>query len=174
MSIALLAVFILGVFVFLLTLFLVFDVWITYAKSAPFVRSGRRKIKIMFELAAVKPEEVVVDLGSGDGTLVIEAAGRGARAIGVEMNPLLVLISRWKARWQNVGDLVTIVRGDLQQYYLHGADVIFLYLMPKGMEQLQNKIVSEAKSGARIVSNAFPLPKRQPLKEIDGVYLYKI
>lgn len=174
MNIILLAVFILGAAALFLSVFLIFDVWITYSKFAPFARSGRRKVNIMFELAEVRPGEVVVDLGSGDGTLVIEAARRGARAIGVEINPLLVWISRWRARWRNAEDTVVIIRGDIKNYPLRGADVIFLYLMPKGMEQLQNKIVSEAKSGARIVSNSFPLPNLQPSKEAERTYLYKI
>lgn len=174
MNTALLAIFFLGAVVFLLTLFLIFDVWITFAKFAPFSRSNRRKIKIMFELAAVKPGEVVIDLGSGDGTLVFEAARRGARAIGIEINPLLVWISRWRAQRQNVRDKVTIVRGDVQNYPLHDADVIFLYLMPRGMSELRSKFVSEAKKGSRIVSNSFLIPDMMPLKEVGGVYLYRM
>mgnify|MGYP001611699680 CR=1 FL=1 len=155
--------------------FLVVEIWVIiwgHYKGAPFIRSPRKKIDAMFELAGVKAGETVVDLGSGDGTLVIEAAKRGAKAVGVEINPLLVWYSRRKIKKAGLQERAQIVKCDLRNYPLHDTDVIFLYLLSGTLEGLREKLSGELKSGARIISNSFPLSEQRVIMEKDGVFLY--
>lgn len=141
--------------------------------DAPFLRSNRKKINIMLELAQIKPGETVIDLGSGDGALLIEAARHGAKSIGVEINLFLAVYSRVKVRLKRLGHKINIVRGNLNSYPLDNADVIFIYLLPETLFKLQNKLSSECKLGARIVTNTFSIPGWTPEKEKNSVYLYK-
>lgn len=140
-------------------------------KGAPFVRSRKDKVRTMIELAGIKPAEFVIDLGSGDGTLVIEAAKRGAKAVGVEFNPFLVWYSRYQIR-RHKNLRAKIIREDLYNYPLHDADIIFVYLLPETLNRLKGKLEKEVKPGTRIVSNAFPIPGWIPAKEKDNVFLY--
>lgn len=140
--------------------------------DAPFVPSSRKKRHAMLELARIQTGETVIDAGSGDGSLLIASAERGARAIGIESNPLLVLYSRIRAL--PAGELrnITIIRGNLFLYPFHTADVLFLYLFPKTIEKLKEKLEKELKPGCRIVSNTFPIPGWTPEKEQGNVFLY--
>lgn len=163
--------------VFSALLFLVFLLSITiigHYLGAPFVRSDKKKIEIMLDLAEIKPGDVVVDLGSGDGSLIIEAAKQGAQAIGVEINPFLVWFSRTRAEFQHLGSTATLVRGNLKNYDLKGANVVFLYLWPSTIENLKEKLQHELAHGARIVSNGFPIAGWPIILEKENVYLYKI
>ena len=148
---------------------LVYGYWI----GVSFVRSNKKKIRVMLELADMKPGTVIIDLGSGDGTLLIEAAKKGARSYGAELNPFLVLVSRIKARFSGVSDTVSIARKDIFSVSLRDADIVFLYLSPQVIEKLKEKFASELKSGAKIVSNTFPISGWIPEKETDGIFLYQ-
>lgn len=157
--------------------FLIFEIYVViigHLKGAPFVRSSRKKIEMMVAAAKIKPGEIVIDLGSGDGTLLIESARHGAKAIGVDINPFLVWYSRIRVKWARFGGRVKIFREDFCNQSLKDADVVFLYLWPQTIEKLTTKLVSELKPGARVVSNAFPIPGWTPLESKNGVFLYRI
>lgn len=142
---------------------------VSHYRGAPFVRSRKDRIESMFELADIKAGEFVVDLGSGDGTLVVKAAKLGARAHGVEVDPFLVSYSRWKTRiYKNA----KIERENIYNYPLRNADVIFVYLLPETLDKIKGKLEREAKPGTRIISNAFPIPGWIPAKEKNNVFLY--
>ena len=143
-----------------------------FFSDAPFVPSSRRKRRAMLELANTQAGETVIDAGSGDGSLLIASARRGARAIGIESNPLLVLYSRIRASWSAERHSVTIIRGNLFSHPFHSADVLFLYLFPQTIEKLKEKLEKELKSSCRVVSNTFPISGWTPEKEHDGVFLY--
>ncbi|MEK7082137.1 MAG: 50S ribosomal protein L11 methyltransferase [Patescibacteria group bacterium] len=149
------------------------------AMGAPFVRSRKEKIARMIEFSEITAEDSVMDLGSGDGSLVIAASRAGAReAIGIETNPLLVWYSRWRLRQRRVspdapmGASGRIIRGNFYRMPLAGADVVFLYLVPRTMEKIREKMDRELKHGTRVVSNAFPIPGWIPARQEDGVFLY--
>ena len=148
---------------------------IGFAMGAPFVRSKKEKIAGMIALAGVSAEDTVVDLGSGDGSLVIAAARAGARAaVGVEMNPLLVWYSRlciWRA---GLGHRARIIRGSFYDSPLDTADVALMYLWPSTVEKLGEKMKRELKPGARIVSSAFPIPGWVPIESRQNIFLYRI
>lgn len=155
--------------------FLILEFYIVvvgHLKGAPFVRSGKKKIDTMIELASIQLGDRIMDLGSGDGSILIEAAKLGACGVGVEINPFLVWYSRWKIQRAGFSDKVKILRGDFWKKSLQNADVIFLYLWPDTLEKLQKKLTKESKSGVRIVSNGFPIKEWTPTMQKNGVFMY--
>lgn len=142
-------------------------------KGALFLPSNRKQIKTMIELARIQQGTRVVDLGSGDGAIILEAARCGAVAIGVEFNPFLVRYSRWRAKRGKISNRVTIIEGDIMDYPLGDADVVFLYMLPTFLASISEKLRLELPQGARIVSNTFPLPGWPLIEQKNGVFLYK-
>lgn len=142
-------------------------------KGAPYVPSKPDRIDAMLELAAVGRGETIVDLGSGDGSILIEAAARGARGIGVEINPLLVWWSRYRIRRKRMEDRIRVVQKNFYHYPLAEADVITLYLWPTTLEKLEEKLRRELRPDARVVSHAFPIPGWSPTAMKDHVFLYQ-
>lgn len=115
----------------------------------------------MLDMAAVKPGERVIDLGSGDGRLVITAAKRGAQALGVEYEPQLVEYARRIAAAEGVSHLARFVREDLFETDLSGADVITLFLLRDMNLKLRPKLLA-LRPGTRIVANTFDLGEWLP------------
>lgn len=121
------------------------DVW--YEPSAPEV------VGLMLDLAQVGPGDVVYDLGCGDGRIVIEAARRGARGVGVDLDPALVRQARANARAAGVEDRVEILEGDLYETDLGGATVVMLFLQPEVNLKLRPRLRAQLRPGARVVSH---------------------
>ena len=143
-------------------------------KGAPFVRSKPERIRTMIELASITKDTRVVDLGSGDGSIVIEAARFGAIATGIEMNPFLIPYSRWRARRACVQDRTAFIRSDIMHYSLRDTDTVFVYLLPGVLSRMRAKLILELKPGSRIISNGFRIPDWTPIQEKDSVFLYEI
>jgi len=117
----------------------------------------------MLKLAHVTAADVVYDLGSGDGRIVMLAAQKyGARAVGVEIDPRLVAISRQIARDGEVADRATFIEGDLFAVDISPATVVTLYLSGTVNARLGPKLTRELKPGTRIVSHQFPMPDWPP------------
>ena len=134
----------------------------------PFVPSPRDVVEKMLSIADPMPDELLVDLGSGDGRIIISAAKNyRCSALGVERNPVLVEESVNKILRSSLKK-ARIVHGDLFKYDFSDADVVTLYLLPRPLELLKPKLLS-LKKGARIVCHDFPIPRLDP-KE---VYLVK-
>jgi hypothetical protein len=141
-------------------------------QQVPDVRSHPFVVIEMLRMAAVGPRDVVFDLGSGDGRIVVAAAHEfGARAVGVEIDPALVAESHDRVRRYGVGERVTIIQGDLFTADLHEATVVMLYLSPDLNRRLRPKLIDELPPGARIVSQRFdmgdwpPTSRRQVLAD---------
>lgn len=131
----------------------------------------------MLALAGVTKDDVVYDLGSGDGRIVILAAQKyGARGVGIELDPKLVAVSRQVAREAEVADRVTFVEGDLFTADISAATVVTLYLSPGVNRDLEPKLRRELKPGTRIVSHQFPIGTWAPDKTVrskgDGTDLF--
>lgn len=113
----------------------------------------------MLTLAGVTKDDVVYDLGSGDGRLPILAAQlHGARGVGIEIDSKLVALARENAKTAGVSDRVTFIEGDLVTADISGATVVTLYLSTSLLRQIEPKIKSELRSGTRIVSHQFWFP----------------
>jgi SAM-dependent methyltransferase len=134
----------------------------------------------MLRLARVGPDDVVYDLGSGDGRIVILAAEKyGARGVGIEIDPKLVEISREVLRNGTVADRVTFVEGDLFTVDISDATVVTLYLSPTVNRRLEPKLKAELRPGTRIVSHQFPIGSWTPDQTIRAedetdLYLWRI
>jgi len=130
----------------------------------------------MLEMAEVKKVDVVYDLGSGDGRIVIRAAKKyGARGVGIEIDRPLVDLSRAKARDAGVAHLVEFYEQDALNVDLSQATVVTLYMLPEFNARLRPILAQQLKSGARIVSHDFDIEGWVPSKveKITGGWLHQ-
>lgn len=127
-------------------------------KDVVWVPTPEAMVEVMLDMATVTSRDVVVDLGSGDGRLVIAAAKRGARARGVEYNPDMVQLSRQRAREAGVHGLATFVEGDMFEAEIGDATVMVVFLLTENMRRLQTRFLA-LRPGTRIVSNTFGIPE---------------
>ncbi len=126
--------------------------------TTPFVVSPPEVVDRMLRLAEPKPGDYVIDLGSGDGRIVIEAAKRfGARGLGVDIDPRLVRLAQENARRAGVESLASFEIRDLFETDLRGVSVVTMYLLPEVNLKLLPRLIDQLKPGARIVSHDFPL-----------------
>jgi hypothetical protein len=124
--------------------------------GGPFVPTPQTVVDAMLDLAKVKADDFVVDLGSGDGRIVLTAAQRyKARGVGVEIDPELVEKSNAEAKKRGMGERIRFIQKDVLQADVREATVLTLYLLPGMMQNLQAKLVRELKTGTRIVSHDF-------------------
>ena len=168
LSIILVIIFVLLIFVLLSFFFLAIDVFL----DLPYVATKREKIATIIKLAAIKKGETVIDLGSGDGRLLLVSAQKGARAIGYEINPFLVLLTQFRARRISTGEVI-IKRQNLWKANLSVADVVFVYGRKKTMQKFEDFVYKNAKRGTRIIVNTNPFPNKKPQKIEKGIFLYK-
>src|SRR4029077_17923541 len=132
-------------------------------KMAPFDPTPQAVAERMLALAEIRKGDVVYDLGSGDGRVVIAAAKKyGVRAIGFEIDPGLVKLARENVRKQGLGKLVEIRQQDFMTADLAPASVVTLYLSKDGNLALKPALMNQLKPGARIVSYAFDMPDWTP------------
>ncbi len=131
--------------------------------DVPFVESPQPVVTKMLELARVTEDDVVYDLGSGDGRIVIKAATKyGARGVGIEIKPHLVKKSRQNAKQAGVNDRVKFLQGDLFEADISDATVVTLYLLPSVNKELRPKLFSELEPGTRVVSHDFDMDEWEP------------
>ena len=136
-----------------------------------FVPTWQPVVYEMLELAEVTPDDVVYDLGSGDGRIVVIAAQKyGARGVGIEIDPKLVAASRAVAREVGLEGQVTFIEGDLFTADLSGATVVTLYLSTTINRKLEPRLRRELRPGTRIVSHQFPLGGWTPDRSIRSAH----
>ncbi|HEY8251755.1 MAG TPA: methyltransferase domain-containing protein [Burkholderiales bacterium] len=124
----------------------------------PFITTPPEVVERMLEMAATRPEDLVIDLGSGDGRIVIAAAQKfGARGLGIELDAALVQKSREHARAANVAERASFVQGDVLVADISRATVVTVYLLPGLMGKLQSRFINELAPGTRIVSHEFTM-----------------
>jgi SAM-dependent methyltransferase len=129
----------------------------------PFVTTPSDVVMRMLRLAGAGPGDLVADLGSGDGRIVIAAARElGARGLGIELDPALVEKSRENAQAAGVADRVKFVQGDVLLADISQASVVTVYLLPQLMQKLQPRLLDELQPGSRIVSHAFAMSGWKP------------
>jgi SAM-dependent methyltransferase len=132
-------------------------------------------VEAMLTLARVTPQDVVYDLGSGDGRIVLTAARRfGARGVGIELDPALVKRANDEAMRSGLANRVTFSQADLFKTDLSQATVVTLYLSPSINLRLESKLKRELRPGARVVSHRFPIGNWTPDEDIvvGGTHVY--
>jgi SAM-dependent methyltransferase len=149
--------------------------------DAVWVPSAPAVIAVMLEAAAVGPDDLVYDLGCGEGEIVIAAALRGARAVGVDLDPERITNARANAARAGVTDRVTFAEQDLFATDVSRATVVTLYLGPDVNRRLRPKLLRELRPGTRIVSHDFSMGEWTPermftVPQVPGhvVYLWRV
>ncbi len=130
-------------------------------KDVGWIPTEQALVNVMLDMAKVTPQDYVIDLGSGDGRVVITAAKRGARALGVEYNPDMVALSKRNAARENVSDRAEFIQADLFETDFSKASVVALFLRTDLNIKLRPRIL-EMKPGVRVVSNSFPMGEWTP------------
>jgi cyclopropane fatty-acyl-phospholipid synthase-like methyltransferase len=141
--------------------------------GAPYAPLGKKKTQDLIDLLKVKKGDKAVDLGAGDGRIVIELARLGAVAVGYEINPLLVLIGNYRIKKAGLTHNAKMLWKDFWREDLSSFDIITIYLSFNSMGRVEKKVKKEAKKGARIGVNFFKFPTWKEDKKLDTLYLYK-
>lgn len=143
--------------------------------DVPYVPTPPQVIDAMLKVADVKKDDVVYDLGCGDGHIVIAAAQQyGARGVGIDINPERIKEARANAEKAGVADRVKFLQQDLFEADIHEATVVTLYLLSSVNLKLRPKLLHDLKPGTRVVSHAFDMGDWKPEKvlQVDGRTVY--
>lgn len=131
-------------------------------RDVPYVATPHETVAVMLDLAEVGKDDLLYDLGSGDGRIVIAAAKRGARGVGVDIDPERIAEANENARRASVTDRVRFVEGDLFQTDLRTASAVTLYLLPSVNLRLRPKLLRELRPGTPVVSHDFDMADWEP------------
>jgi len=154
--------------------------------GGPYVPTPQIVVEQMLKMAKVGPDDFVVDLGSGDGVIVLTAAKEyNARGFGVDIDPDLVKLSNDKAQRMGIADRARFYVQDVFKADLSRATVLTLYLLPEMMESLRDKVFSEMQPGARVVSHdyhfgdwqnddviTFAVPEKEDINGVPEATIY--
>ena len=141
--------------------------------GAPYLPTLNKQMRVAMDMIDLKPGETLLELGCGDGKVLVAAARRGWQAVGYELNPLLVIVCRlrtWRYRRQ-----VRVVWGNFWTKQWPEFDGIFVFVMQRHMAKLDTAINAATELQQRpikLVSFAFTIPGKEPRQQRDGVYLY--
>ena len=144
----------------------------------PFIASPPEVVKRMLELTKAKSDDILYDLGSGDGRILITAVEEFGvkKAVGIETREDLVKVSREEVKKRGLEDRITIIHGDFYQVPIGEADIVTLFLTTSANERLKPKLERELKDGVRVVSHDYEILGWKPVKvESLGqhtIYLY--
>jgi precorrin-6B methylase 2 len=158
---------------------IIFVLWIAWTGvvGAPWVPTPKKRVRAMLEFAEVTSEDILYDLGSGDGRIVVMAGKEfGATSIGIELDPLRLLWSRFSIRRHRLPQKVRVIRANFFKVSLEDATVVTLYGGYEINKKIRDKLASELKPGSRVVSYRFILDGWTPTKtkEEESIYLYVI
>ncbi|MCY4187611.1 MAG: class I SAM-dependent methyltransferase, partial [Bryobacterales bacterium] len=150
---------------------------------APYVPMPWHVVDRVIEVAEVSPDDVVYDLGAGDGRILLRAAkNRGARGIGYEINPALVEEARSAIRAAGVQERVEVREGDFFEADLRPATVVTLFLITAAQRQLRPKLLEELRPGTRVACYKWEIPGWNPSKTVTvpvsgaahPIYVYRV
>jgi 16S rRNA A1518/A1519 N6-dimethyltransferase RsmA/KsgA/DIM1 with predicted DNA glycosylase/AP lyase activity len=162
-------------FIIAILILLVFFISVSWPNlvGAPWVPTSMSMVQKMLELAEVGSDDVVYDLGCGDGRTVLTAARvYGARAVGIEIDPLRYLWCQILVTLLGLRDRVTIKYGNFFSHDLSQATVVTCYLLANTNKRLEGKLIEELPAGARVVSNTFSFPGMQKVRQDGDARLY--
>lgn len=146
---------------------------LTFVFGAPWVPTPKEKVRRMMQLAEAKPGETMMDLGSGDGSVLIIAAKEfGMNAIGYEINPVLRLYAKIWARLVGVGDKVSVRRGNFFTIDLPKTDIVSFYLLDTTIKKLEPRLTRDLPKGTRVVSRDFQIWAWPEWKTDGTLYAY--
>lgn len=138
--------------------------------GAPYLPTLSPQVKTALQLANLKPGQTLLELGCGDGKVLIAAAQQGYKAVGYELNPLLAGIA-W-LRTRKYRKLVIVKCANFWKTDWPPADAIFVFLLPRFMSRLDTAILKYDTKPVRLISFAFKIPDKKISREKNGVYVY--
>lgn len=144
-----------------------------YELQIPFVTTASDKMNTLEELVKVAPGNNAIDLGSGDGRVVIELAKWGFKVTGYEIRDELVTKSKKRIEERGYSNQITIVHKSFWEADFAQADLIYIYGMGTIMGKLEEKFMKEARPGTVLITNIFRLPLLREKKEKNGFHIYK-
>ncbi len=143
--------------------------------DAPYVPTKMDGIRKILKLAGVKKGKKFYELGSGDGRVVIAAAKLGADTIGIEQSWIRIFISRWKAHRQNDAKAVNCQfhHGDIFKKSYQDADIVYIFLLQKGVNKLEDKLKKELKKGSIVITQTYHFKTWKPFKKEGNFWVYR-
>jgi SAM-dependent methyltransferase len=136
--------------------------------AGPYVPSPQSVVADMLKLADIGPQDFIIDLGSGDGRIVLTAAKVfGASGFGVEIKDELVKLSNEAAQKEGVADRVKFIKADLFKTDISRATVLTMYLLPNTVNMLKDKLLNELKPGTKVLSHDYPVTGWIPEKYVQ-------
>ena len=151
----------------LATVLLALGVFLPSQNLAPYVPTPEDVVERMLDLAGVTKSDVVYDLGCGDGRIPIAAAKRGARGVGIDIDPQRIAESNANAKAAGVTGRVEFRRADAMTVDVSPATVVTLYLLSSSNAKLRPLLTRQLKPGARVVSHAFSMGSTWPADKVD-------
>jgi ubiquinone/menaquinone biosynthesis C-methylase UbiE len=148
--------------------------------DVPYVPTKQEVVEAMLDLAGVTANDVVYDLGCGDGRIVVTAARKyGARGVGVDIDPERIHDANYIAKRNGVTDRVKFIQGDLFDADIRPATVVTLYLLPEINQKLKPKLLRDLAPGTRVVSHDFTMGRDWPPEKTiridrDTIYLWTV
>ena len=154
--------------------------------GAPYLPTLKRQMMSALELLELQPGDTLIELGCGDGRVLTAAAKKGIHVVGYELNPILAAVAWLRTRKHK--DLVQVIWGNFWRKSWPEADGIFVFLLDKYMYKLDKKVIQEQKRwnvnsaetkpkkrlrSIKLVSFAFQIPQKRPIKKQNGLFLYK-
>jgi len=143
-----------------------------YELQVPFVTTSTDHIRTILEFADIEPGEKIVDLGSGDGRMVLEFAKAGALVTGFEVKSELVLRSRKRIEELHLATNATIYQKDFWTSDLSTFDLVYIYGMDSILSRLEKKLEQELRPGTKVISNVFRFPTWKVKRTKNFVHLY--
>jgi cyclopropane fatty-acyl-phospholipid synthase-like methyltransferase len=162
-----------NIFAFAVLLFVIYFLLRPISRGAIYFPTTTHGVEVMMEIAEVGPGQHIVDIGSGDGRILIACGKLGAFAEGYEVNPMLVFRSRRAIREANLQDRVKVYWKSFWGVNLSRFDTIIVYGIPYIMKDLEKKFARELKPGTKVLSNAFPFPDWEPTLKKAKILLYR-
>lgn len=141
--------------------------------DAPFVPTKMELIRKVLKSAGVKKDKKFYELGSGDGRVVYEAAKMGADSVGIEQSWLRVWYSIYRAKQLHLSN-AHFFHGNIFKKNYPDADIIYIYLLPKGIKKLAEKLPQELKKGTVVITQTYHFQKLKPYKKQGDFNFYKI
>lgn len=137
--------------------------------GAPYLPTLNKQVKVALKLAKLKKGDTIIELGCGDGKVLIAAARQGLKAVGYELNPVMFVIAWFRTRAYR--QQVRVVFGNFWHKQWPPAEAIYVFLLPRLMDKLDKKI-SQLPNKYVVISFAFKFPHRTPVVEEEGVLRY--
>lgn len=157
------------IFLFIFFFYQIYTIF--FQPGAVYYPTTNLNVKEMLKISRVTSKDILIDLGSGDGRILIAAARLGARAIGYEINPFLVYRSRRLIKQLKLEKLASVKWKSFWKADFNEATIITVYLFPHFMKRLQ-KLLEKVNHPLRLVCNDYPFPGLTPVKKSKNIYLY--